>query len=349
MSLFDLFKKSPKKEPGKDDPFGSPEMQKKRYEAATEFVAALKEKTPLVGGVPHAGTVLAVPARLAGSSLYRSLDYRDDIAQGVVVLSEKVNEAYPQLLNQFTYYCKQHGFDVLSKPLVTQFPEQHRPLMSVEQILAEYQDQYQGIMKKHGLHYPEGARAGMIVCSIFFEYFCKQAKTIDPFVANSIVAMGVVEGAKTAPPPLDSRVSKSAPSTGNAPGNNQLSDLIVSIARNSTSGSGDRLVIGEGMAPMQEALSHGGKYILVHPAVLSKLKESNIDAFLIYAAALQAETEARIPRIDFVGGNVDELVNAWSGRPEAETPVHVRQLQWLKRVARAHGYEQSGNSWILGQ
>jgi len=28
MPLFDLFKKSPKKEPVKDDPFGSPELQK---------------------------------------------------------------------------------------------------------------------------------------------------------------------------------------------------------------------------------------------------------------------------------------------------------------------------------
>jgi hypothetical protein len=347
MPLFDLFKKSPGKEPAKDDPTGSPELQKRRYEAATEFVAALKEKTPLVGGVPHAGTVLAVPARLAGSSLYRSLHYKDDITPGVVVLSEQVNEAYPQLLNQFAYYCKQHGFDVMSKPLVTHFPGQSRPLLSLEQILAEYQDQYHEIMEKHGLDYLEGARAGMIICSIFFEYFCRQAKTIDPFVATGIVAMGVVEGAKTAPPPLGSRASKSASSALNTPGNSQMSDLIVSIARNSTSGAGDRLVLGEGMTPMQEALSHGGKYILVHPGVLSKLKDGNIDAFLIYAAALQAETAARISRIDFVGGDVDELFRAWSGRSAAETPLHVRQLQWLRGNASALGYEQNGNSWIL--
>ena len=234
----------------------------------------------------------------------------------------------------------------MSKPLLTEFPVQNRPLMSVEQILAEYQDQYHAIMKKHGIDYMEGARVGMIVCSIFFEYFCKQAKTIDPFVATGIVAMGVVEGAKTAPPPLGSGVSKSA-SAGNNPKNSQLLDLISSIAQNSTDGSGNRLVLGEGMAPMQEALSNGGKYILVHPGVLSKLKESNIDAFLIYAAAMQAEIAANIPRIDFVGGNVEELAKAWSGKPEADTPMHVRQIQWLKSNARAHGYEQSGNSWIL--
>jgi hypothetical protein len=36
-----------------------------------------------------------------------------------------------------------------------------------------------------------------------------QVKDIDPFVATGIVAMGVVEGAKTAPPPLGSEVSPS--------------------------------------------------------------------------------------------------------------------------------------------
>ena len=41
-------------------------MEKKRYEAAMEFVKLFQEKIPLVGGKPHAGTVLAVAARLAG-------------------------------------------------------------------------------------------------------------------------------------------------------------------------------------------------------------------------------------------------------------------------------------------
>jgi hypothetical protein len=101
------------------------------------------------------------------------------------------------------------------------------------------------------------------------------------------------------------------------------------------------------MTPMQEALSNGGKYILVHPEVLKKLKASNIDPLLVYAAAIQAEMAAKISRIDFVGGNADELTKTWSGRPEAETPIHIRQVQWLKANASAQGYEQSGNSWIL--
>jgi len=202
MPLSDLFKKSPKKEPVKDNPLSSPELQKKRYDAAMEFVKNFQEKMPLVGGKPHAGTVLSVTARLAGTSLYRSLNYKNNAAAGVVVLSNEVNEAWPQLMNLFAYYCKQNGFDVMSKSLVTQFPEKDKPLMNVDQVLQEYQEKYHEIMKKHGLGYLDGARAGMVVSSIIFKYHCATAKDIDPYVAAGIVAMGIVEGAKTTPPPF---------------------------------------------------------------------------------------------------------------------------------------------------
>ena len=338
MSLFNLFKKSPKKEPAltlnkesgnpstQDDSLLSPEVQKKRYDAAMEFVTAFKEKTPLVGGRPHAGTVLAVPARLAGSSLYRSLNYKDEITPGVVVLSEQVNEAWPQLLNQFAFYCKQHGMDVMSKPLVTEFPEQNRPLMSVEQILAEYQDEYHEIMKKHGLDYLEGARAGMIVCSIFFEYFCKQAREIDPFVSTGIVALGVVEGAKTAPPPLGNGASNT---TGKTVKNN------------------NRLVLGEREAAIQEALDNGGAFIDINPEILRTLQAGNIDPYLIYEQALLQKIEEKIGRIDFAKADVDELFEQWKGQSATQAPPYVRLILWLKNNAGAHGYEQKGNSWVL--
>lgn len=337
MPLSDLFRKKPKNEPAqsapmkptapaKDDSFLSPEMQKKRYEAAMEFVAALQERTPLVRGKPHAGTVLAVTARLAGSSLFRSLNYNNkEIKPGVVVLSEEVNEAWPQLMNQFAFYCKQNGVDVMSKPMVTEFPEPYKPLMSVEEVLTEYQDQYLGIMKKHGLDYLNAARAGIIVSSIVFEYHCKQAKDIDPFVATGIVAMGVVEGAKTAPPPLGTKATGAA---------------------NSSAKNNDRLVLGERDAAIQEALDNGGAFIDPHPEVMSMLQAGGIDPYLIYEKALQQKIEEKIGRIDFVKANVDQLFQDWQGKPNAQTPIHVRLIQWLKSNASTHGYEQTGNSWI---
>jgi hypothetical protein len=199
--------------------------------------------------------------------------------------------------------------------------------MAVEEVLAEYQDEYHEIMKKYGLDYLEGARAGVIVCSIFFEYFCKTARVIDPFVAAGIVSLGVVEGAKTAPPPLGLKTSKGR--TMNRPAKNH-----------------NRLVLGERDAAIQEALDHGGAFIDVNPEIIRMLEEKNIDPYLIYEKALTQKIEEKIARIDFVQANVDVLFEEWKAKPEAEAPVHVRLILWLKQNARAHGYEQSGDSWI---
>jgi hypothetical protein len=357
MPLFDLFKKSSKKEPARtpqkesvkspNDSLLSPEMQKKRYDAALEFLKVFQERMPLVGGKPHAGTVLAVAARLAGISLYRSLHYKNDVAPGTVVLSDEVNEAWPQLMNLFAYYCKQSGFDVMSKPLVTVFPEQDKPRMSVEQVHREYQDQYHEIMKRYGLDHLDAARAGMVVCSIIFQYQCTRAKDIDPYVATGIIAMGVVEGAKTAPPPLKSE-SSSAP-VNNPAQNDQFTELLKSIAQNSIDGTGMRLILGEGMMPMQEALRSGGRYILVHPEVLKQLEQNSIDPFLVYETAMRMEITSGIPQIDFSGVDVDALLQTWSGKPENQAPIHVRQALWLQRNASQFGYEKMGNSWKLKQ
>jgi len=358
MPLSDFFKKSPKQEPVQipqkesvtpytgGESFLSPEMQKKRSNAALEFVKVFKEKIPLAGGKPHAGTVLSIAARLAGSSLYHSLNYKNDLTPGSVVLSNEVNEAWPQLMNLFAFYCKQNGLDVMSKPLITKFPEQDKPRMSVEQVLAKYQAQYHEIMKKHGLDDLNGARAGMIICSIFFEYHCKAARDIDPFVATGIVAIGVVEGAKTAPPPLKPEGPGPAPKLQSNAQSDPLLDLLTSIAKNSTDGTGNRLVIGEEMTAMGEALRNGGRYILVHPQVLNQLKTNNVDVFLIYAAAMRMEAASRIPQIDFVGARVDELMQQWSGKPEDQAPIHIRQVLWLMNNAKNLGYERRGDSWI---
>lgn len=327
MPLFDFFKKPSKKEaPSQpqqvDKDLMSPEMQQKRYEAAMEFVKELQEKIPLVGGRPHAGTVLAIAARLAGTNLYRSMNYKQDVKPGTVVLSEEVNQAWPQLMNLFAIHCKQNGMDVLSSPLVTEFPQKDKPLMTVEQVQLEYQDQYDAIMKKHGLDHLNAARAGMMVAAIAFQYHCVRAKDIDPRIGTGIVAMGVVEGAKTAPPPLGTPNTIALPKKNNA-----------------------RLVLGEDEAAAREARENGGVFIQLPPGMMDILKAGNM-AYAIYEKALIKQIESQIPRIDFVEANVDELFAEWRSKPEDQAPVYVRLIVWLKKNASAHGYEQDGNSWV---
>lgn len=330
MPLSDLFKRSPKKgtasEPQKgpagNDSILSPEMQKKRYDAAVDFLEAFQERMPLVNGNPHAGTVLSVAARLAGTSLYRSFNYKHDAKPGTVILSEDANQAYPQLLNLFAFYCKQNGVDVMAKPLVTDFPAKDKPLMDLAQVQTEYQDQYNAIMKKHGLDHLESARAGMVVCSIIFEYQTKKAGDIDPYVATGIVAMGVIEGAKTAPLPL-----------GGTPGTGTKKLT--------------RLVLGEPDAVREEALATGAIYIEPHPEVLKVLQQGNIDPYVIYEEGVRKQIEERISRIDFVKVDVEKSYEEWKSKPQSQAPIHVRLIIWLKNNAGGHGYEQRGNSWVL--
>jgi hypothetical protein len=349
MPLSDLFKKSPKQEPPKrpsqDDVFGSPALQKNRVDAATEVMGIFDRhfRNPL-----HPGTVLSTAAWLAGTSLYRSFGYTQNPEPGTVMLSEKANQEFPKLINLFHYYMFQGGVQMKMEQFILQIPDEHKPLKTILQIQDVHQDEYNAIMKRHGLDYLDGARAGIIVCSMVFGYHT-QRKEIDTRVGAGIVSMGIVTGAKTAPMPLKPQGAPPIPATENHVQNAQLIEVLKSIAANSTSGSGARLVLGEGVIPMQEALSKGGKYVLVHPAVMDKLKQNNIDPYLVYEMAMRIEIESRIPRIDLAGGNVDELLRNWSGKPQDQVPVHVRQILWLNTNANNLRYQRNGNSWVFKQ
>jgi hypothetical protein len=225
-------------------------------------------------------------------------------------------------MNLYAAYCKKSGIDVMSRPMVTDFPGPDKPLLTVSQTLQEYQDQYHEIMQKHGLDYLEGARAGMIVASIIFQHHCIRNKDIDPYVATGIVAMGVVEGAKTAPPSL-----------GNKP---QTATKKMS-----------RLVLGERDAAIQEALDTGAIFIDINPDVLKQLQQKNIDPYQVYERGVSKQIEEKIARIDFVKVDVEQSYREWQGKNLTEAPIHVRLIFWLKENASALGYEQDGNSWIL--
>jgi len=350
MPLSDLFKKSPKQEPPKrpsqEEVFGSPALQKDRVDAATEVMGIFDRHFRTPQGI-HPGTVLSAAAWLAGTSLYRSFGYAQNPEPGTVMLSEIANREFPKLLDIFAFYMFQSGVRIKPDQFDLQTPDEFKPVKTLQQIQEAHQDEYNAIMKRHGLDYLEGARAGMIVCSMVFGYHCVQRKDIDPRVGAGIISMGIVTGAKTVPMPLKLEGSAPAPVAENNAQNNQLTGVLKSIASNSTSGSETRLVLGEGMASMQEALAHGGKYILVHPGVVEQLVQNKIDPYLVYETALRLEMESKIPQIDFIGGIVDELLQQWSGKPQSQIPIHIRQILWLSANADNFGYVKSGNGWKL--
>ena len=77
------------------------------------------------------------------------------------------------------------------------------------------------------------------------------------------------------------------------------------------------------------------------------LQQKNIDPYLIYEQGVIKQMGEKIARIDFVKADVDALFYEWHSKPDAQTPIHVRLIIWLKNNASKYGYEQSGNSWVL--
>ena len=349
MPLSDLFKKSSKPQPprrsSQDEAFGSPSLQKNRADAAAEVMGIFDRNFRTPQG-SHPGTVLAAAAWLAGTSLYRSFGYAQTTEPGTVMLSEKANQAFPRLLDLFTYYMSKSGTQIKPDQFILETPDAFKPTKTILQIQEAHQDEFNAIMKKHKLDYLDGARAGVIACAMLFNYHCVKRQDIDPRLAAGIISMGIVTGAKTAPMPLGQKIQAQAPAPAATSQNSQLAEVIKSIAESSIDGSGDRLILGEGMTPMQTALGGGGRYILVHPEVESQLQQKNIDPFLVYEAALRMEIAAGISQIHLVGANAEQYMQAWQGRPQIQAPMHVRQVLWLAENAGALGYERNGNTWV---
>lgn len=349
MPLSDLFKKSskpqPPKRPSQEESFGSPALQKNRADAAAEVMGIFDRHFRTPQG-SHPGTVLSAAAWLAGTSLYRSFGYTQNPEPGTVMLSEKANRAFPKLLDLFTYYISKGGTPIKPEHFILEIPDAFKPTKTILQIQEAHQDEYNAIMKKHNLDYLDGARAGIIACAMLFNYHCMKRQDLDPRLGAGIISMGIVTGAKTAPMPLGQGTQSRTPAPGATSQDSQLAEVIKSIAENSIDGSGSKLILGEGMTPMQAALGSGGKYILVHPEVVRQLQLKNIDPFLVYEAALRMEIASGISQIDLVGGNADQYVQAWKGRQHSQAPVHVRQVLWLVENAGALGYERNGNSWV---
>jgi len=338
--LKNLFGGSPKKSSG-----DAVETMKRRQQAAIEVLGILQEhfKTTFES---HPASVLYAGAWLAGTSLFRSFGYTQNVAPGTVILSDKANDEWPKLMNLYLYaVIEKSRIKLNPKDMIIDIPQEYKPKKAILKIQELFQDSYNQIMRKYGFDYLEGAQVGAFICAIATETHCVHKKDLDPKLAAGIVSMGFVEGAKTSPVPLNSR---SSPTTSNSDEKEvQASGLIRTIAQSSISGSGERLVLGERDVVVQEALDNGGKFVLVHPEVESKLKQGNYDPYLIYVTALIIEMESKISQIDFVNANVDELAQKWSGKSQQQAPVHIRQMLWLKGNAEKYGYQQSGNSWKL--
>ena len=88
------------------------------------------------------------------------------------------------------------------------FLEKNKPQVKMLHVQKEFQDRYNGVMRKYGLDYFGGARVGIVLCSLVFHHHCIANRDIDPQVTIGIVAMGTLEASRTVPPPLRAAITQ---------------------------------------------------------------------------------------------------------------------------------------------
>lgn len=181
------------------------EKLKKGRSAAIELIPVLRNKVAANGSI-HAGTILSAAAWLTGTSLYRAFHVKDDLPPGTTIKSNEVNKEWESLMNLFEQLNFQKADIPVGHLILAALADgdTHKPQVEMSYIQKELQDQYKGLMKKYGFKGLDEARAGVVLCSILFQYHSTTLKEIDPYVAAGIVAQGIIEAAKTVPPPMRS-------------------------------------------------------------------------------------------------------------------------------------------------
>ena len=183
------------------------EKLKKGRSAAIEMIPLLRNKVAARNGSVHAGTILSAAAWLTGTSLYRAFHVKDDLPPGTTIKSDEVNKEWESLMNLFEQLNFQRADIPVGHLILAALADgdKHKPQVEMSYIQKELQDQYNGLMKKYGFNNLDAARAGVVLCSVLSQYHSTTLKEIDPYVAAGIVAQGIIEAAKTFPPPLKSK------------------------------------------------------------------------------------------------------------------------------------------------
>ena len=182
------------------------EKLKKGRAAAIEFVPILRNKLASRDGSIHAGTILSAAAWLTGTSLHRAFHAKDELPPGTTIKSNDVNKEWESLMYLFEQYNFQKADIPVGHLILAALAEgdTHQPRVEMAYVQKELQDQYHALMKRHGFSGLDAARAGVVLCSVLFQLHSTTNKEIDPYVAAGIVARGIIEAAKTMPPPLKS-------------------------------------------------------------------------------------------------------------------------------------------------
>jgi hypothetical protein len=170
-----------------------------QIQAAQEFANITIDTLTDEKGV-HAGTAIAGAARMAGTFLFRSFDFKiDGIKPGQVVLSENANEQGPRLIQITGAVLTQVGIKLKNEPLSESPNSENQPALAFLETQELLEPGYQEMRSDFGLSLYEAAESAAIASALLIHHF---STVIDSNIAFGIAVYGFIEGAKTAPKPM---------------------------------------------------------------------------------------------------------------------------------------------------
>ena len=175
-------------------------LSKQQTDAAQEFATATIEGLKMPNGV-HPGTVVAATARMAGTYLFRSLGLKlPGVKPGQFVLSIEANEQWPKLTQIAIYGLARIGIKVDNAQAGKSVDQKHKPMLEFLDTQKKLEPLYAPIKERYGFSYQEAAYSVAVGTSLMILH---TKKFLDPNMAFNIAVLGFVEGAKTAPEPVD--------------------------------------------------------------------------------------------------------------------------------------------------
>lgn len=175
-------------------------LSKQQIDAAQEFSTATIEGLKLPNGV-HPGTVVAATARMGGTYLFRSLGLKlPGVKPGQFVLSVEANEQWPQLINIAADALSKMRIEIDNTQAGKEIEPTHKPMLEFLETQKKLEPMYAPIKDRYGFSMQEAAYSVAVATALLINH---AKKFLDPTTAFNIAVNGFVEGAKTAPEPVD--------------------------------------------------------------------------------------------------------------------------------------------------
>lgn len=146
----------------------------------------------------HSATAIATSARLSGSFLFKSFEFKiDDAESGTAVLSQEANEHGPELINVIGAVLSNMGVTVDNDKI--ELAEIQKTELDFLESLSATQAKAHGIMNKYELNEKEMA----VACAMSTAFIIEQCQNdLEVESGFNTAVYGMIEGSKTVPPKI---------------------------------------------------------------------------------------------------------------------------------------------------